>query len=63
MPHTKPFRKNLVRQLVGRIRKKNARKRGRNSIAEGSERLHERQFTKKSQMVKQKIVQCAATGK
>jgi len=52
----KAFRKSLVRQLVGKIRNKNSRKRELSTCKEGIS-------LKKSQMVKQKIVQCAATGK
>ena len=45
--HTLRVSKKFGRQLVGRIWKKNVRKRGRNSITEGSECLHGRQFIKK----------------
>ena len=56
----KAFRKNLFRQLVGRIRNKNARKRGRNSITERSEHLHGRHFIEKIPNGKAKD---CATGK
>ena len=43
----KKYRKNLVIQLVGKIRNKNSRKRGRNSDVESIERLSGRHFVAK----------------
>ena len=43
----KKYRKNLVIQLVGNVRNKNSRKRGRNSDAESIERLSGRHFVAK----------------